>query len=293
MSRWTILGLTSLVVGLLGGTFSLPSSTGTAPLRIGEELVLEADFHVHTYLGDGLLSPIGVVLHAERRGLDAFAITNHNQVLAAKVARAFSRMVGGPLVLVGQEITSPTWHLIAAGIESRVDWRPPLGEVIAAVHEQGGVAIAAHPTARHREAYGDLSELNLDGTEVVHAMVLAENGGEAAQELREFYREARPHGVAAIGSTDHHFIDFLGSVRTYVFVEAATEEGILEAIRAGRTVVVDPEGRTFGDAARAEALVPLLDAEPLRRSPARVVFGLIGLAGVGVVLAAFPVRRRA
>ena len=283
MSRWTIFGLAALVVGLLGGTFSLPSSSGTAPVRIGEELVLEADFHVHTYLGDGLLSPIGVVLHAERRGLDAIAITNHNQVLAAKAARAFSRMIDGPLVLVGQEITSPTWHLIGAGIESRVDWRPPLADVIAAVHEQGGVAIAAHPTARCRDAYGDLSKLNLDGTEVVHAMVLAEDGGEAAQELREFYRAAQPHGVAAIGSTDHHFFDFLGAVRTYVFVEAATEEGVLEAIREGRTVVVDPEGRTFGDAARAEALVPLLELERRRRSPARVAFGLVGLAGICIV----------
>ncbi len=94
MSRLRRWGWAAFLVGLVGGTLDNTTSLDTAPPMVGDEYVLEADFHVHSFPGDGLLSPLGVVLHARRRGLDAIAITNHNQVLAAKMTRAVSRLAG-------------------------------------------------------------------------------------------------------------------------------------------------------------------------------------------------------
>jgi hypothetical protein len=63
-------------------------------------------------------------------------------------------------------------------------------------------------------------------------------------------------------------------------VRDASEEAIVEAIRAGRTVAVW-HGEPYGD----PALVSLLPAPtPPPRSPARTAVGLLGWAGVAGLL---------
>ena len=78
------------------------------------------------------------------QGLDAIAVTGHNEVVDAKVGRWFSRLIGGPIVLVGEEILSePRYHLIAVGISTYVDFHQRAADAIDEIHRQGGVAIAA------------------------------------------------------------------------------------------------------------------------------------------------------
>ena len=50
-----------MLLGLLGGTFCGPSPI--APAERGGYKVVEADFHVHSHAGDGLLSPFGLLAH--------------------------------------------------------------------------------------------------------------------------------------------------------------------------------------------------------------------------------------
>jgi hypothetical protein len=69
----------------------------------------------------------------------------------------------------------------------------------------------------------------------------------------EVYRAAvAAHpSIAAIGSTDFHTWSPVGLCRTYLFVRAATRDGVLDAIRAGRTVACDARGDVHGPAALA------------------------------------------
>ena len=52
--------------------------------------------------------------------------------------------------------------------------------------------------------------------------------------------------IAAIGSTDFHQIAPLGLGRTYLLVKQPTQAGILDAIRAGRTVACNGLGQALG-----------------------------------------------
>jgi hypothetical protein len=74
---------------------------------------------------------------------------------------------------------------------------------------------------------------------------------EAGGELPAFYARARAlrRDLAPIGSSDFHAFAPMGWCRTYVLATEATEAGVLEAIRRGRTVAVDLEGRASGDPA--------------------------------------------
>ncbi len=235
-----------LLVGLAAGTVA-DRPRVAEPVQLGPYRVLEADFHVHSFFGDGILSPFNVVLEARRRGLHAFALTNHNQVFAAHLARWFSRRIDGPTVLVGEEITRPEIHLIAAGIERTVDWRQSAKELISDVHSQGGVVIAAHPVKVFWPAFTDEVVAKLDGAERMHPLVYTiDNERDDLPVFFERARKIKPR-LAAIGSSDFHFFNLFGTCRTYLFVTEPGEAGVLDAIRAGRTVVFDVDDEPVGD----------------------------------------------
>jgi hypothetical protein len=233
-----------LVLALVAGTIS-----DVAPKRpaivLGGYKVLAADFHVHTNLfSGGSLAPWDLVLEARRRGLDALAITPHNQVVQAKIGRWFSKLVGGPTILVGEEVRTAAYHLIAVGVENRISAMQPASGAIDDVHKQGGIAIAAHPVVEFRAGYDDAAMRKLDGSEVLHPLAYAETTGRGYREIQQFYAR-RP--LTAIGSSDYHAFSTLGLCRTYVFARENSEAGILEALRGGRTVVIDRGGRAYGD----------------------------------------------
>jgi hypothetical protein len=186
------------------------------------------------------------------------------------VARAWSQLVGGPMVLRGEEITSSKFHLIAVGIEDTVSPNQPLRDVIADVHRQRGVAIAAHPVKRYWAAYEPVVH-ELDGAEVMHP--LAYSGGFPGwkwEDLKSFWTQTP--GLMAIGSSDYHWGSHLGLCRTYVFVtEPVTEDAVMTALRERRTVVIDREGRHYG--AHAE-LVSAMEQEPI--APRAVDYRYVG-----------------
>jgi hypothetical protein len=228
--------------------------------------VLEVDLHAHTTFSDGLLSPIDLVTQARRRGLDAFAVTEHNLLFPAKVARAWSRLVGGPPVLLGEEVTTGRYHLLAIGIESRVPARQPIDDVIADIHAQGGLAFAAHPVGRFQAALVPVRS-SLDGSEVAHPLMYGDRGtGFRWTQMRDWYRDTRAEGLhpTAIGSSDYHGFSMLGLCRTLVFAKGDDEAAVLEALHAGRTVVLDRDGVMYGD----ESMIAALRSEPyVARAP--------------------------
>ena len=215
-----------------------------APDPAGRRM-LAADFHVHAFPGDGLLPAWELRTEAARRGLDVIAITNHNQTIAAALPHGGSPDVL-PIVIPGQEITTPAFHLIAVGVRQAVDWRLPLAQMIDAVHAQGGVAIAAHPV-KDSWRIADVAALRaLDGAEVMHTLV--ETSSRGRRELLAFYRAAREQNpaLAAIGSSDFHAVAPLGGCRTFLLVDEVSERGVLEAIRRGNTIASDQDGNVVG-----------------------------------------------
>jgi len=274
-----------LVVALALGTFS-DGPRPNPPLMLGGYRVLAADFHVHSFpFSWSTLAPWDTVLEARHQGLDVIAMTPHDHVWVAKVGRWFSELTGGPTVLVGEEITSPRYHLLAIGIQDKISWRQSAASAIDEVHRQGGVAIAAHPRKQFWPAYDAAALRKLDGAEVLHPLVYATPIGYG--ELQEFYRRAR---VTAIGDSDYHGIGPMGLCRTYVFAREDSAPAILEALRAGHTVVYDREGRAYGDpelialAAQDERFTQLQSSFSSSNQgwmvPASGGCGIVGLLGV-------------
>jgi SAM-dependent methyltransferase len=245
-----------LLAGLALGA-AAPRATRTSPPTVDGFAILEGDFHVHAFPGDGALTPGRLRDLAADEGLDVLTITNHNQILASHL---FPREEG-PMVLLGEEVTNPDFHLIAVGITHAVDWNQPAVRAIADVHAQGGVAIAAHPDREFWEGWDQAAMAAVDGVEVAHPMLGAEP--ETRGEFEAFFDRALAVNpdVARIGSSDYHVTQRPGECRTYLFARERSRAGVIEAIRSGRTVARRVDGTLIGD----PALVALVRAH--RREP--------------------------
>lgn len=293
-SPLALVAMAMVLLGLLAGVVFDPRPSRDAVHRGGYR-VLEADFHAHTTFSDGALSPLSLVRQADRRGLDVIAVTEHNTVLAARLARAYAEMAGGPLVIPGEEVTTSKYHLIAVGIERTVSPYLPIGEVVADIHGQGGVAIAAHPVRRFQPGLASVRD-QLDGAEVMHPIAYTSRGASWRWlDLVEYWQDA-PR-LAAIGSSDYHVASVLGLCRTLVFVhEPVGAAAVLDAIRARRTVVAALDGTLYGD----PELVELLRREPYAARTSDYAYRGEGIADrvlrivglVGVAAMAFLRMRR-
>lgn len=275
---------------LLAFGIAVGSQSNTTPDRVvpraGEFVILAGDFHVHAFPGDGSLAAFELRREAAHAGLDVFAVTNHNQTIAARLVHWLAGSSDGPIVIVGQEVTNPRYHLIAVGITRPIDYDQPAARVIADIHAQGGVAIAAHPEREYWDGFEPEALDTLDGVEAAHPVMHEDEESRTA--IAAFFERARQRrpNIAAIGSSDFHASPALGAARTFVLARERSEAGVLEAIRAGRTVAEDGEGQLYGD----PALVRLVEANrPAGRSDPhprlrRIAVVCAWLGVVGLVL---------
>ena len=77
---------------------------------------------------------------------DVIAITDHERIDAAVAARSMAEHAGLPLeVIVGEEISTRGGHLVGLFLRERIRPWQSLRASVAQVHDQGGIAIVAHP----------------------------------------------------------------------------------------------------------------------------------------------------
>lgn len=118
------------------------------------QTVSRADLHIHTMASDGTASVSQVLARAEEVGLDLIAITDHDRIDAAQAAQQMAQRNGLHVqVVVGEEISTLQGHLLGLFLQERVRPLRSLRRSIAEIHEQGGIAIVAHPLFPHPSAH--------------------------------------------------------------------------------------------------------------------------------------------
>jgi hypothetical protein len=271
-----------LVAAVIVGT-AVDRAPAREPIVLGGYRVVAADFHVHSSTwSDGALTPWGLVLDATHQGLDAIAVTGHRQTQDARWARWFSEQIGGPTVLIGEELPEIPHHVVAVGIIETIDSSLDVTAQIAEIHRQGGVAIAAHPGEMFWKGFEPVMD-RLDGTEICHPAIYSYADGQSI-----FARFAQRTPAAAIGSSDFHGFGRLGMCRTFVFARDTSADAIVDAIRSRRTVVYGRDGQAYGDPglialAAADGRLPAAAPRDYAPSGFDRVSQLLGLAGLAAL----------
>lgn len=105
-----------------------------------------ADLHIHTLASDGVDGVEAILAAAVAAGLQVIAIADHERIDAAVVAQRIARERELPLdVIVGEEITTRNGHLVGLFLTKRIRPWGRMRDAVAQVHDQGGLAIVAHP----------------------------------------------------------------------------------------------------------------------------------------------------
>ncbi len=212
---------------------------------------LKCDFHIHTVFSDGKVWPDVRAMEAWQEGLDAIAITDHieyrphKEILKGDLNESYkiAKAAGDPLGLIvikGTEITrkKPLGHLNALFIR---DANPmDVEDELAAVEE--ALRQEAFIMWNHPGWPDDKSTIYPIHEELLKAGKI--HGVEIFNDI-EFYPVSfdwfNEMNIAPIGNTDIHRpinIRYRG-VRpmTLVFASERSENGIREALFAGRTAV--------------------------------------------------------
>jgi predicted metal-dependent phosphoesterase TrpH len=186
---------------------------------------VNADLHVHsTYSSDSIITPKEVVLYAKKRGLNAVAVTDHNQVEGArKIARETDF-----LIIPGTEISSLDGHIVGLNVQEVIPKGLNADETVDRIHQQGGVAIACHPFVFFKGCVGKHVTKKFDAVETKNASSFPyKSASRKADALADRL------GLPKVAGTDAHIGQAIGWA--YTMVEAEPDaEAILKAIVAGR-----------------------------------------------------------
>jgi hypothetical protein len=198
-----------------------------------------ADLHVHTLASDGLDDVEAILAHVlAMTNLDVLGIADHERVDAALAARAIAQARGLRVeIVVGEEITTLEGHLLALFLEERVRPFRSMRTTIGEVHEQGGLAIPAHPlfpyplcaqgwTLRRLLSAGD-PRVRPDALEAFNPTTFGRFGHERVGAF------AAAHGVPTVGNSDAHEAAAIGT--GFTTFKGRTAEDVRAAILTGTT----------------------------------------------------------
>lgn len=203
----------------------------------------KADMHLHSLYSDGTAS-VGDILDwvEERTDLDVVAITDHERIDGAQRALELHARRGYGFDLVaGEEVTTRRGHLLALFLHERVRALRPLTESLAAVHAQGGLAIAAHPLAPLTPSLGSRSlraahfatdpAHRLDAIELFNPSAAGRSRAVARERLNQLL------GLPGVGNSDAHVLEAIGTAWTWF--DGVTAEDYRASLAAG---ITEPAG---------------------------------------------------
>lgn len=167
--------------------------------------------------------------------LDAIAVTDHDTIEASlkavELAPSYD-LIGIPAI----EISSAVGHVLGIGVTQPVPPGLSYGETLSRIRDQGGAAVIPHPFQPSRSGIAPnvtRDELAAaDAIEVYNSRLIT---GRANRKAEAF---ARSRKLSMTAGSDAHISEMVGQAVTLIDSNPSDGvEGIVEAIREGRTVV--------------------------------------------------------
>ncbi len=205
--------------------------------------ISKADLHVHTSFSDSKATPEQIVDWVHKNtDLSLIAITDHDEIDGACEARKAVEKRGYDLeVVTGEEITAIEGHIVGLFLKRKIKPGMSAKETIKAIHDQGGIAVAAHPffQTRLRTLRGEqidgvggvtLIKENFDAVEIVNAtpFITAIKEG-----LRAKYLNRKLLLKAEVGGSDAHTKEAVGIA--FTIYEGKTAKDLKKCLQAGST----------------------------------------------------------
>jgi len=199
---------------------------------------MKIDLHIHSiYSSDGTLEIKEILKIARKIGLDAIAITDHNEIKGALKAKKMNIIP----VVRGIEISSKEGHILAYGVDCKIPRDLSVEETIERIRDCSGIAVAAHPY-RYWSGLGEENcrKYNFDAIEIFNGRCRRRSNSKARELCNSLHQ-------SYTAGSDAHFSDEIG--KAGVIAENAEEDEIIQEILKKR-VKVWGEPRNFFETIR-------------------------------------------
>jgi predicted metal-dependent phosphoesterase TrpH len=197
--------------------------------------VLSCELHTHSKLSHDGRDPVDLLVEqADAVGLDALAVTDHDEIEASLEAAELAEehgMVGIP----GLEVTSRAGHVLGIGVDERIEPGLPYEHTLNRIRDAGGIAIIPHPFQEAR--HGVMANITRDQLAMADAIEVYNSRLLTGRANRQARRFAQEHGMPMTAGSDAHISEMVGQARTLIDATERTVPGILDAIRAGDTQI--------------------------------------------------------
>jgi predicted metal-dependent phosphoesterase TrpH len=191
-----------------------------------------ADLHLHTARSDGQPSPVNLAARLLVSGLAVAAVTDHDTVAGALEVEDV--LAGeGPEIVIGTEVSSADGHILALFVDRDIPRGLAAAATIAAIHDRGGLAVAAHPYSISKGVGDLMARLDFDAIEIVNGSPLMEVANVRAARAARAARRLGRTATAAVGGSDAHVAQAVGGVRTVFPGDTAAD--LRAALLAGTT----------------------------------------------------------
>ena len=198
------------------------------------DLILKCDLHIHTnFSHDGESSVEDILNRAEKRGLDAIAIVDHDTIDGALYALSKDSDV---IVIPGIEVSTKQGHLLVLGITEVIPAKMDFYETVRIAREKGGFLILPHPYHQFRHGVGIKIKHAIEAVDAVESFNSRYIVGSANKKAG---RKAKFFGKPCVAGSDAHNARFVGYGITLIDADKNVPS-ILAAIREGKT---EPTGK--------------------------------------------------
>ena len=187
---------------------------------------IKADLHVHTnYSKDSLITPKDLVYYAKKRGLNAVAVTDHNQIEGScKIAKEADF-----LVIPGMEVSSADGHIVALNLQELIPRGLSARKQLTEFIRRAEIAIAVHPYAWFKGSLtSHVETAKFDAVETINASAFPfKRCKRKAEEI------AQKLNLPCVGGTDSHYGPTIGYGYTVIDSEPNVDS-IAKAIVNGK-----------------------------------------------------------
>lgn len=235
---------------------SEPRIAGTATLKKSRQMTPQqasvagklgkADLHMHSTYSDGIGTIEQILDHVQQKtDLDVIAVTDHDVIEGSLRTRDLWEKGNYRFdFVVGEEVSTKEGHLLGLFIEKRVPQGLSMERSIDLIHEQGGLAIIAHPLHplfKHscsRETMDRIHNANDVWFDAVETWNASFCGIYANQQAMRINRSI--YGLPEVGNSDAHTLNGIGRGRTWF--EGKNAQDVRASIESG---ISAPGGRLW------------------------------------------------
>jgi len=179
---------------------------------------IKLDLHVHTsYSGDSLIKPEDVINYVKLKGLDGFAITDHQTLRGFKLLKEISRNKD-LIVIPGMEVKTHIGEIIILFIEDEIRFNDNnFHTIVEKVKENNGLIVIPHPFDFLRDSTLKMNLLNdkiinkfIDGIEIINSRIIFKKCINKAKNFNKKYN------LFETGGSDAHTLKEIGNGYTLI-----------------------------------------------------------------------------